>query len=100
VAEHLEGGPRAGSVPLGQDPDGALGGDPCREGVFQLGHRAFERGDPCVDGIGRHAGHTGRSPRRAAGGAVGLHQDAEFLGDEVGEREPLDEVGRRLVAVG
>jgi hypothetical protein len=42
----------------------------------------------------------GRGPRRAAGGAVGLDQDAELLGDEVGEREPLDQVGRVLVAGG
>jgi hypothetical protein len=98
TTEGLEGGAGADAVPLGQHADGPFGGDPGGQGVLELGDGALQRGHPGIHRIDGVLDGFRRPARRAAGGAVGLDQDAELLGDQVGEREALDQVGGILAA--
>ena len=80
-------------MPLGEHADGALGGDPGGQRVLQLGHGALQGGDPRAStGSASASAAPDGAARRAAGGAVGFGQGAELLGDEVGQRQPLDQV--------
>jgi hypothetical protein len=85
-------------VPFGEYPDGAFGGDAGGQGVLELSDGALQRGHAGVDRIGRLPRSTGGAPRRAAGGAIGLGQRAEFLGDQVGQRQTFDQIGGVLAA--
>ena len=83
-----------GAVPLGEDADRALDAHPRGQGVLELGDGALA-GPRC----GRPAGAASAVPsarRRArapsGGPAVGLTERAELLGDQVGQRHPLDQV--------
>ena len=88
AAQQLERRPRRGAVPLGEDADRPLGGDPGGQGVLQLRDGPLQGGQPGVAGIqlgigagggrrGRHGGRSGparapcRRPRPAGRRATG-----------------------------
>jgi hypothetical protein len=81
-----------------RNADRALGGHPGGQRVLELGDRALESSDPGVDRIVGVVGGAGGAAGRATGSAIGFDQGAELLGDQIGEREAFDEVGRALGA--
>ena len=60
--------------------------------MLQLGDGALQGCHPCVGGILGRLRRLAGTAGGAAGAAVRLGESAEFLGDEVGEREALDEI--------